>query len=164
MAFTPSPAFRIANRMVTPLVRWGLPMGTKKAPMALLTVEGRRSGIERTTTVALERHGDGWLLIAVYGVCDWSRNLEASGEGTIMSRGNMTKVRAARLDPGDAGPILRDAISGAPAMVRRMTAPYFSAQRESPAPEWEQEAVDHPVFILTPTPFETPRGRDADLA
>jgi deazaflavin-dependent oxidoreductase (nitroreductase family) len=158
MAFAPSPAFRFANKMVTPLVRWGLPMGIRKAPMALLTVKGRRSGLERTTPVALERHGDGWLLIAVYGVCDWSRNLEAAGEGTITSRGNVTRVRATRLEPGDGGPILRDAISGAPAMVRRMTAPYFSAQRESPALEWEQEATDHPVFILTPTPSETLAG------
>ncbi len=150
MAFTPSPAFRMANKMVGPLVRWGLPMGTRKAPMALLTVEGRKSGLERTTPVALERRGDGWLLVAVYGTCDWSRNLEAAGEARITSRGKTAQVRAIRLDPDVAGPILRDAISGAPAMIRRMTAPYFSAKQHSPAAEWVREATDHPVFVLTP--------------
>lgn len=151
-AFTPSPLFRIANKIVTPLVRWGLPMGTRKAPMTLLTVKGRKSGLERTTPVALERHGDGWLLVAVYGKCDWSRNLEVAGEGSITSRGKTTRVLATRLEPGEAGPILRDAILGAPATVRRMTAPYFSAERESPPPEWVREASEHPVFVLTLAP------------
>lgn len=150
--FTPSPAFRIANTMVTPLVRWGLPIGTRKAPMALLTVKGRKSGIDRTTPVALERHGDGWLLVAVYGTCDWSRNLEVAGQATITSRGTTTRVRATRLEAGEAGPILRDAILGAPAMVRRMTAPYFTAEPGSPPAEWEHEAREHPVFVLTTTP------------
>jgi deazaflavin-dependent oxidoreductase (nitroreductase family) len=118
--------------------------------MALLTVKGRRSGVERTTPVALERHDEGWLLVAVYGVSDWSRNLEAAGEGTITKRGKTARVRAIRLEPDVAGPILRDAISGAPALVRRMTAPYFSANRESPPAEWEREATEHPVFVLTP--------------
>jgi deazaflavin-dependent oxidoreductase (nitroreductase family) len=147
--FTPSPAFRIANRMVTPLVRWGLPIGTRKAPMALLTVKGRKSGLERTTPVALERHGDGWLLVAVYGTCDWSRNLEVAGKATIASRGTTTLVRAIRLEPADAGPILRDVMTSAPAMVRRMTAPYFSAEVEAAPSEWEREATQHPVFVLT---------------
>jgi len=152
MAFTPSPAFRMANKMVSPLVRWGLPMGTRKAPMALLTVKGRKSGVDRTTPLALERHGDGWLLVAVYGACDWSRNLEAAGEATITSRRTTSRVKATRLEPAEAGPILRDAISGAPAMIRRMTAPYFSAEAGSPPLEWVREATDHPVFILTPMP------------
>jgi len=151
-SFTPSPAFRIANRMVAPLVRWGLPLGSRKAPMALLTVKGRKSGLERTTPVAIERHGDGWLLVAVYGTCDWSRNLEAAGEARITSRGATTPVRATRLEPADAGPILRDAMARAPSMVRRMTAPYFTAEIESAASEWEREASEHPVFVLTKSP------------
>lgn len=149
--FEPSAAFRFANRMVIPLVRWGLPLGTRRAPMTLLTVRGRRSGLDRTTPVAVERRGDGWLLVAVYGVCDWSRNLEAAGRGTLTRGRITTPVDARRLDPGEGGPILREAITGAPAMIRRMTAPYFSATSESSAEEWEREAVEHPIFILTPT-------------
>jgi deazaflavin-dependent oxidoreductase (nitroreductase family) len=127
-------------------------MGTKKAPMALLTVKGRKSGLDRTTPVALERHGQGWLLVAVYGTCDWSRNLEAAGEATITSRGTTTRVRALRLGPTEAGPILRQAMAGAPVMVRRMTSPYFSAEPGSPPAVWQSEAREHPVFVLTTTP------------
>jgi hypothetical protein len=30
-----------------------------------------------------------------------------------------------------------------------MTSEYFTASLESPREEWELEAVDHPVFVLT---------------
>jgi deazaflavin-dependent oxidoreductase (nitroreductase family) len=146
--FRPTRAFRIANKMVEPLVRLGLPMGTSRAPMALLTVPGRKSGIPRTTPVALAIHDDGWLLVAVYGVSDWSQNLEAAGKAIVTRRGRSEEMRATRLTPSDAGPILRASMAEAPAMVRRMTAQYFSADATSPAAEWEREAVAHPVFVL----------------
>jgi deazaflavin-dependent oxidoreductase (nitroreductase family) len=148
--FEPSPIFRLANRMVSPLVRWGLPMGVKRAPMALLTVRGRRSGIPRTTPVALASFDAGWLLVAVYGVSDWSLNLEASGEADVTIRGGTMKVEARRLPPQEAAPILRDSLADAPAMIRRMTSRHFTADIESSLEEWAQESVAHPVFHLTP--------------
>lgn len=154
-SFQPSPAFALANRAATVFLRWGFPMGTRKAPMALLTVRGRRTGIERNTPVALERRDEGWLLIAVYGVSDWSRNLEAAGSASISRRRRVTEVTARRLPPDEAAPILRDSVGSAPALVRRMTAPYFTATGDSPLEEWEQEAVVHPVFILTPATSAT---------
>jgi len=155
--FQPSRAFRFANNMVTPLVRLGLPMGTRRAPMTLLTVKGRKSGVDRTTPVALEARDDGWLLVAVYGTSDWSRNLEVAGRATITSRRRTTTVEARRLPPPEAGPILKEAIMGAPAMIRRMTSPYFSAGDESTPAAWEREAEAHPVFILTPVEVASTR-------
>lgn len=148
--FRPSRAFRLANKMVAPLIRLGLPMGTRRAPMALLTVRGRKSGVPRTSPVALAKREDGWLLVAVYGVSDWSRNLEAAGMATVTSGGRTREVTARRLEPAEAGPILREEITSAPAMIRRMTAPYFSATAESPEESWRREAVVHPVFVLQP--------------
>jgi deazaflavin-dependent oxidoreductase (nitroreductase family) len=147
--FQPSRSFLLANKLVTPLVRLGLPMGTRRAPMTLLTVKGRKSGIDRTIPVALETRDEGWLLVAVYGTSDWSKNLEAAGRATITSRRRTTTVEARRLPPPEAGPILKEAIMGAPAMIRRMTSPYFLAGDESSAADWELEAEAHPVFILT---------------
>jgi len=148
--FEPSPLFRFANEMVIPLIRWGLPMGVRRAPMALLTVRGRRSGIPRTTPVALAGLDGGWLLVAVYGVSDWSLNLEAAREADVTVRGETTRVDARRLPPHEAAPILRDSIADAPAMVRRMTSRYFAASIESSLDAWAQESVEHPVFHLTP--------------
>jgi deazaflavin-dependent oxidoreductase (nitroreductase family) len=116
--------------------------------MALLTVAGRKTGLARTSPVALARHGDDWLLVAVYGVSDWSRSLEAAGKATITRRGRTEDVSATRLVPSEAGPILRDSMAEAPAMIRRMTARYFKAVPTSSADDWELEAVDHPVFVL----------------
>lgn len=148
--FEPSPIFRLANRLVTPLIRKGFPMGVRRAPMALLTVRGRKSGAPRTTPVALASTADGWLLVAVYGVSDWSRNLEAAREAEITQRGETTRVEARRLGPREAAPILRDAIAGAPSLIRRMTSRYFAARVDSALEVWEREAIEHPVFLLTP--------------
>lgn len=148
--FEPSLAFRIANKMVAPLIRWGIPIGVKRAPMALLTVRGRKSGLRRTTPVALAAIDGGWLLVSVYGVSDWSRNLEASSEAEVTIRGETTKVDVKRLPPVEAAPRLRDSIGEAPDMIRRMTARYFTADLDSPIGAWEREAVLHPVFVLTP--------------
>lgn len=148
--FEPPRSLRLGNRLVTPLIRMGLPMGVKRAPMALLTVNGRKSGLPRTAPVALARHGEGWLIVAVYGESDWSRNLGAAGEATITRRRKTTWVEATRLQPGEGGPILRDEICGAPRLVRRMTAPYFEAGFDSPLTAWEEEARSHPIFVLNP--------------
>jgi len=118
--------------------------------MALLTVPGRKTGRPRTTPVALATYGEGWLLVAVYGQCDWSRNLEASGMATVTQRGRVSEVAARRLPAAEGGPVLREQMRGAPALIRRMTAAYFNAPLDAPWSAWEQEAVDHPVFELTP--------------
>jgi deazaflavin-dependent oxidoreductase (nitroreductase family) len=148
--FEPSPIFRLANTLVTPLISRGFPMGGERAPMALLTVRGRKSGVLRTTPVALARAGNGWFLVAVYGVSDWSQNLEEAGQAEITQNGETTDVEARRLCPQEAAPILRDSIADAPALIRRMASRYFTATVGSVLEDWEQEAVDHPVFLLTP--------------
>lgn len=145
-----SPVFRLANKLVTPLIRLGIPLGVKRAPMALLTVRGRRSGLPRTTPVALANFEGGWLLVSVYGVTDWSRNLEAAGEAEVTTRGETRSVDARRLLPSEAASVLRDSIADAPAVIRRMASQYFKADIKSPLGDWEREAVDHPVFVLTP--------------
>lgn len=146
-----SRTLRIGNMLVAPLIKLGVPMGVKRAPMALLTVSGRNTGMPRTTPVAVIPIEEGWLLIAAFGVSDWSRNLEAAGHGSIMIRGRDIEVRARRLDPGEGGPVLRDAVSDAPRMIQRMTGPYFAAGPTSPAVDWERESIKHPTFVLTPT-------------
>jgi deazaflavin-dependent oxidoreductase (nitroreductase family) len=67
---------RFYNPIVTFLLRLGVPMG----PQALLTVPGRNSGLPRTTPVALNPHGAGWLLVSVYGQVDWVKNLRAAAK------------------------------------------------------------------------------------
>lgn len=141
-----------ANRLVDRLLRWGIPMGSRRNPLALLKVPGRNTGLPRSVPVALEPVRDGWRLISVYGVSDWSKNLDAAGTATITARGSTTEVTVERINPNLAAPILRDAITNAPWIVRKLTAKYYRADPDSPLPDWEEEARTHPVYSLTPTP------------
>lgn len=96
---------RIGNRVVTLLLRMGLPVGR----MALITVEGRRTHLPRTTPVALTRQGEGWLLVAVSGRAEWVRNLQKAGEGTISAPGFC--LVGADHPAGDRG-VLRNRVRG----------------------------------------------------
>ncbi len=130
-------------------------MRIRRTEIALLTVRGRKTGLPRSFPVALAKREDEWLLVAVYGVSDWSRNLEAIREATITIARRTTLVHARRLGPEEAGSILRESMTSAPALVQRMTAAYFTAQAGSDIRAWQQESVSHPVFVLTPSQSPT---------
>jgi deazaflavin-dependent oxidoreductase (nitroreductase family) len=137
---------RFYNPIVSFLLRLGLPMG----PQALLTVTGRRSGLPRTTPVAINRNGDGWHLISVYGRVDWVRNLEAAGRALITRRLRRFRVTARQLTPDEAAQVLRETLSTANPFIRSLLGLYFDADPKDPLEAWLEEAARHPVFLLTP--------------
>jgi deazaflavin-dependent oxidoreductase (nitroreductase family) len=136
------------NPIVSFLLRLGLPLG----PQALLTVPGRRSGLLRTTPVALNRNGDGWHLISVYGRVDWVRNLEAAGSALITRRLRRFQVTARQLTPHEAAPVLRKSLATANPFIRSLLGRYFDADPNAPIEAWHEVALHHPVFLLTPVP------------
>src|SRR6266850_30751 len=79
----------IAQRMLGS----GIPLG----PNALITVRGRKSGLDRTTPVALvEIDGKRWV-IGTFGETNWVRNLRAAGEATLTIGRRREPVRAREL-------------------------------------------------------------------
>ena len=144
--FRPTMSIRIGNRVVTPLIRIGLPMG----PMALLTVAGRKSGLPRTTPIAVLIDDTGWRVAAPYGVVDWVKNLRAAGRAVVSRRGRTTAVDAEELSAVEAAPVLRESIRDAGPITRRVIGPYFKAGPEDPLTDWIVEAGQHPVFLLGP--------------
>jgi len=144
--FRPTMSIRLGNRVVTPLIRAGLPMG----PMALLTVAGRKSGLPRTTPIAVLIDNTGWRVAAPYGVVDWVKNLRAAGSGVISHRGRKVAVDAEELSDEKAAPILRESFRQAGPITRRVIGPYFKATPEAPLADWIVEARQHPVFLLKP--------------
>jgi deazaflavin-dependent oxidoreductase (nitroreductase family) len=75
------------------LLRAGIPLG----PNGLLTVRGRRSGLPRTTPVAIiELDGRRWIW-APWGNVNWTQNLRASGRATITKRGRSEELLATEL-------------------------------------------------------------------
>lgn len=153
-------SIRIGNRVVTPLIRVGLPMG----PMALLTVAGRKSGLPRTTPIAVLIDETGWRVAAPYGVVDWVKNLRAAGTAIVSRRGRKVTVEAEELVPEEAAPLLRDSVLQAGPITRRVIGPYFSVTSDAPLSDWIVEARRHPVFILRPISAADPFGHGGDRA
>lgn len=136
---------RIYNGVISGLLRVGLPIG----PMALLTVPGRKTGLPRSTPVALARDGAGWILVAAYGRVDWVKNLQASREAKITMRRRKVRVASTELPLDEAASVLRDSVGSAGPLTMRVVGPYFDAARNSSLDAWQREAVNHPVFRLT---------------
>ncbi|MGH8915227.1 MAG: nitroreductase family deazaflavin-dependent oxidoreductase [Acidimicrobiia bacterium] len=137
---------RLFNPIVSFFLRLGLPLG----PQALLTITGRKSGLPRTTPVALNRAGSEWHLISVYGNVDWVRNLRAAGNAVVTMRRQIIPVTSQELTPSEAASVLRDRFASVGLLVRLVVGRYFRAGPGASLVAWEEEAARHPVFVLSP--------------
>src|SRR6267143_7189361 len=88
------PSFvEVFNPITQRMLGIGIPLG----PNALITVRGRKSGLDRTTPVALvEIDGKRWV-IGTFGETNWVRNLRDAGEATISVGRRTQKVTATEL-------------------------------------------------------------------
>lgn len=154
--FRPGLGLRFGNRMVTLLLRTGLPVGA----MALLTVKGRNTGAPRTTPVAIAPLDEGWRLVAAYGVVDWVKNLRVAGTAQIERGGTTTEVSAIELMPEEAAPLLQQSLRDAGRITRSAVGKYFDARVDAPLGDWAIEAERHPVFVLRPI-IRAPSGGGA---
>ena len=94
------------NPLAQRLLGIGIPMG----PNALITVRGRKSGIDRTTPVAaIEVGGSRWV-IGTFGEVNWVRNLRASGQATLTVGRRQELVTAIELTPEGATDFFRDVL------------------------------------------------------
>ncbi len=85
----------------------GIPMG----PDVLITVPGRKSGLPRSTPVALCAFAGRRGLISPFGEVNWARNLRAAGHATITAGGRKEEVTAVELGPAEAAAFVRDVIA-----------------------------------------------------
>jgi deazaflavin-dependent oxidoreductase (nitroreductase family) len=86
------------------LLRAGIPLGFN----GLLTIRGRKSGLPRTTPIAIiEVDGRRWVW-SPWGEVNWVRNLRAAGRATVTKRGHSEEVRATELDPSERVGFFRD--------------------------------------------------------
>jgi deazaflavin-dependent oxidoreductase (nitroreductase family) len=88
------------------LLALGVPLGFNR----LVTIRGRKSGLPRTTPIAvIEVSGRRWVW-APWGDVHWVRNLRAAGRATITLRGRSEEVRATELDPTQRVGFFRDTL------------------------------------------------------
>ncbi len=97
---------RIFGRVLELLLKVGIPLG----PNRLVTIAGRRSGLPRTTPLAVIEVGDRRWMWAPWGEVNWVKNLRASGRATITKRGRSEEVTATELDPTERVGFFRDVL------------------------------------------------------
>ncbi len=90
-----APAFvGLFNPVASRLLRVGPLLG----PNALITIRGRKSGVPRTTPVALlEQDGRRWV-VGTFGDTNWVRNLRAARAATLTVGTKETAITATELD------------------------------------------------------------------
>jgi deazaflavin-dependent oxidoreductase (nitroreductase family) len=91
------------------LVATGVPLG----PNGLITVQGRKTGLPRTTALAIiEVSGKRWVW-APWGDVNWVRNLRAAGRAAITVRRRKEDVTATELNPSQRVAFFRDVLGPA---------------------------------------------------
>jgi deazaflavin-dependent oxidoreductase (nitroreductase family) len=96
--------------LFNPVAKVLLAAGTPMGPNGLITIRGRKSGLPRTTPVAIiEVSGRRWVW-APWGDVHWVRNLRAAGRATITARRRNEDVRATELDPAERIEFFRDVL------------------------------------------------------
>lgn len=107
-AGVPAPPPRWVFSFFNPIARFLLTAGIPMGPNGLITIRGRKSGIPRTTPVAIiEVSGRRWIW-APWGEVQWVRNLRAAGRATITVRRRKEEVRATELDQTQRVGFFRD--------------------------------------------------------
>jgi deazaflavin-dependent oxidoreductase (nitroreductase family) len=90
-------------RLNVAFLRRGLSVGSQH----LLSVRGRKSGVERTTPVSLVTVQGNRYIVAAFAEADWVKNVRAAGTGSLSRGRNQEAVRLVELPEAERGPILR---------------------------------------------------------
>jgi deazaflavin-dependent oxidoreductase (nitroreductase family) len=149
-AFRATFVTRAGNAIVSSLLRSGVKLGR----MALLTVPGRKSGLARTTPVAVIEQAGRRYLASPYGEVNWVRNLRAAGRATLSHGRHSETISAVELPAAAAAPVLQRALASAPSFIRA----YFDVTPTSPLEEFVLEAPRHPVFEVKASDAAPPVG------
>jgi deazaflavin-dependent oxidoreductase (nitroreductase family) len=97
-------------KLFNPIARFLLVAGVPLGPNGLITIRGRKSGLPRTTPVAIiSVSGRRWVW-APWGEVHWVRNLRAAGRATITVRRRSEDVRATELDATQRVAFFRDVL------------------------------------------------------
>jgi len=89
------------------LLNAGVPLGFNR----LVSIHGRKSGLTRTTPLAVIEVGGRRWVWSPWGESQWVRNLRAAGHATIAARNRTTEeVSATELDPMERVGYFRDVL------------------------------------------------------
>ena len=98
-------------RIFSPILKFLLVAGVPLGLNRLVTIRGRKSGLPRTTPLAVIEVGGRRWVWSPWGESQWVRNLRAAGRATIAGRGRTEEVNATELDPTERIGYFRDVLA-----------------------------------------------------
>ena len=137
----------LLNPVARRLLRAGVPLG----PNVLLTIPGRRSGVPRTTPLAIiDQDGRRWVW-SPWGDVNWVRNLRAAGRATVEVGGRQQAVVARELAPAERPAFFGEVLTP---VARRMRFGMTFVRLVDGVDLRDPVAAaeGHPVFELLPAP------------
>ena len=144
-AYRPTPITRLANGIFSVMTRRGRGANYRH----ILTVEGRKSKVARSTPVdVMEVDGLRWL-VAPYGEVNWVKNARASGQVELSRGGASSRWKAEEVRGVEAVPAIRRYITSVP-----VTAAYWEVEAGSSDEAVSAASEQHPVFRLAPLPTQ----------
>ena len=132
---------RILNRLFGLLLKLGVGL----AHNYLLEVRGRKTGKVYSTPVNVLEYKGKKYLVAPRGYTQWVRNVETSGEATLVHTAERTKVRLRTVADEEKPEILKAYLDRFKLTVQR----YFPIAAGSPAEAFKSLAVRYPVYEIT---------------
>ncbi len=95
---------KLVNRLNRPLLRRGI--GPR--PQHLLVVAGRKTGLVRSTPVAVFDHAGARYIVAGYAGADWVKNVRRTGRAALRRGRRSEQVILDETPVGERAPILRE--------------------------------------------------------
>jgi deazaflavin-dependent oxidoreductase (nitroreductase family) len=96
--------------LFSPILKFLLAAGVPMGFNGLITIRGRKSGLPRTTPVAIIAVSGRRYVWAPWGEVHWVRNLRAAGRATITMRRRKEEVTATELDATQRVEFFRDTL------------------------------------------------------
>jgi deazaflavin-dependent oxidoreductase (nitroreductase family) len=94
-----------------PILKFLLAAGVPLGLNGLITIPGRKTGLPRTTPVAIIKVADRRWIWAPWGEVQWVQNLRAAGHATLTFRRRDEEVAATELDQAQRAEFFRDVMA-----------------------------------------------------
>jgi len=131
---------RLKDRALVELLKTGIPMHRT----AVLSVQGRRTGLIVSLPVVVTAYQGDRYLVSMLGESSWVRNVRAADGRAVLRRSRSEAVRLIEVPVRDRAPVLRRYVAMSPGARA-----HIPVSRRAPAAEFEAVAADLPVFRIT---------------
>jgi len=136
----PNRVARLKDRASVELLKAGIsPRRT-----AVLSVQGRRTGLIVSLPVVVAAYEGDRYLVSMLGESNWVRNVRAADGRAVLRRSRSEAVRLIEVPVRDRAPVLRRYVAASPGARA-----HIPVSRRAPAAEFEALAAELPVFRIT---------------